>query len=782
MNDKLKKALAYLALPLLAAFLIGAGAIQYNWFTTQPASISTAAGALTALGGASLAGNNNFTGTNTFNVLSGGSSNLTAYGVPAFPAVVVAQNVNPLPFIAFNTWYDINITNAFTTGTNIMAQLVADGMVSAWAGSFVYEIDDEWMQTNSRTPGQPLAVYSPAWPTGMQPFVQYGHTNGFQMSIYTAQGTNTCEGHAASAGYEELDIDEFANWGLDWVKVDGCGISPVSTSWPVVAGFYESAIIGSGQKMGLLMSGSGNSAYTIYQGSLVNCCEEGAGPGFCWLNNTTNFTQVLTAFDTLLATSNNVVQYPSQVGPGHFTDNIWMEVGGVSYLECGTNLVRQGMTAAALLASAVTIDGAPDNGTSGNNNLLYMTNSSIRQILQDPLVARCSVVSSNAGLEVLSKPLVNQGAAVGFINRSQAANSTITVTWPQLGFPYGTVMAVFDPWAQKQLGFATNSYSVTVAATNDITLVQFVPQPVGTASLAANNHFTGSSNSFPSTLWLVPTNFYTQTNGITRNAYSSTITSTNGAFYNWTVGYQLVTPGGQQYVHAVVSSNQILVGPLVPTALSNYTTPYQVFPPALIGTDINGVPQMYVGDDGTVGNVSGDQTPNFWNGGPQGNGGGGGFIVENGQYSFQLRGGNPGGIYGEGIDFVSLYNAYDPFFISSQAPYQSVNIMPSGDLNLRYPIQTTWNSNLVIVNPLQISALVTTGTNWGTITATGWTNATGTNCFVLYNGTAVTVSYFDAAGSIYFTNSFTGNGCYAPVQAGGKITAPSGLTGVWHVQ
>lgn len=32
-----------------------------------------------------------------------------------------------------------------------------------------------------------------------------------------------CSGYPASAGYEELDAQTFAEWGVDYLKVDGCG-------------------------------------------------------------------------------------------------------------------------------------------------------------------------------------------------------------------------------------------------------------------------------------------------------------------------------------------------------------------------------------------------------------------------------------------------------------------------------------------------------------------------------------------------------------------------------
>ena len=40
---------------------------------------------------------------------------------------------------------------------------------------------------------------------------------------YTAESPHTCEGFPASAGHEALDAATFAAWGVDYLKVDGCG-------------------------------------------------------------------------------------------------------------------------------------------------------------------------------------------------------------------------------------------------------------------------------------------------------------------------------------------------------------------------------------------------------------------------------------------------------------------------------------------------------------------------------------------------------------------------------
>lgn len=48
------------------------------------------------------------------------------------------------------------------------------------------------------------------------------HSNGLKFGIYEDYGTKTCGGYPGIIGYEALDANIFADWGVDYVKLDGC--------------------------------------------------------------------------------------------------------------------------------------------------------------------------------------------------------------------------------------------------------------------------------------------------------------------------------------------------------------------------------------------------------------------------------------------------------------------------------------------------------------------------------------------------------------------------------
>lgn len=42
------------------------------------------------------------------------------------------------------------------------------------------------------------------------------------MRSYSDEGTQTCGGFPGSKGFEKVDADTFASWGVDYLKLDGC--------------------------------------------------------------------------------------------------------------------------------------------------------------------------------------------------------------------------------------------------------------------------------------------------------------------------------------------------------------------------------------------------------------------------------------------------------------------------------------------------------------------------------------------------------------------------------
>jgi len=43
-----------------------------------------------------------------------------------------------------------------------------------------------------------------------------------KFGLYSDAGTETCAGRPGSLGYEEIDAQTYAKWGVDYLKYDNC--------------------------------------------------------------------------------------------------------------------------------------------------------------------------------------------------------------------------------------------------------------------------------------------------------------------------------------------------------------------------------------------------------------------------------------------------------------------------------------------------------------------------------------------------------------------------------
>ena len=120
--------------------------------------------------------------------------------------------------MGWNTW------NKF--GCDIEVSLIeaaVDQFTQMGLHEYGYEyinLDDCWM-LEERTPDGHFIV-DLAFPQGMKQLGDYIHANGLKFGIYSSAGTKTCAGRAGSLNHETTDAQDFASWGVDYLKYDNC--------------------------------------------------------------------------------------------------------------------------------------------------------------------------------------------------------------------------------------------------------------------------------------------------------------------------------------------------------------------------------------------------------------------------------------------------------------------------------------------------------------------------------------------------------------------------------
>ena len=83
---------------------------------------------------------------------------------------------------------------------------------------------DDCIVAKQRDPSTNELVADPdRFPSGFKALGDYLHQEGVEFGFYTAMSTSTCGGYPGSAEFITLDAQTFARWGVDYLKVDGCG-------------------------------------------------------------------------------------------------------------------------------------------------------------------------------------------------------------------------------------------------------------------------------------------------------------------------------------------------------------------------------------------------------------------------------------------------------------------------------------------------------------------------------------------------------------------------------
>ena len=86
-------------------------------------------------------------------------------------------------------------------------------------------LDDCWL-SHERDKNGRLQADPKRFPSGIKSLADYCHKLGLKFGIYEDYGTQTCAGFPGSLGHFDIDAQTFADWGVDYVKFDGCFSDP----------------------------------------------------------------------------------------------------------------------------------------------------------------------------------------------------------------------------------------------------------------------------------------------------------------------------------------------------------------------------------------------------------------------------------------------------------------------------------------------------------------------------------------------------------------------------
>jgi alpha-galactosidase len=383
-----------------------------------------------------------------------------------FPLPLVA-GVAPTPPMAWNSWnaFFCNVTEPDVEGAADL--LVSTGMKDA--GYQYVNIDDCW-QTVDRTDA---GVEQPAsnFPDGISKVADYVHGKGLKLGIYSDRGTNTCQGRAGSQGYESIDANTYAMWGVDYLKYDNCNTSPPADPY-TMEGQY--------QTMQAALAATGHPF--VFSICSWEFDEWDLTTGQLW-RTTSDIQPMWSSIMSILEQNKKLAAY---AGPNEWNDPDMLEVGnGMTFPQDKSHFTMWAMMAAPLIAGTNL-----SNMTSGTQNIL--TNTEVIAIDQDPLGYQGTPVRIDGDLvstdsEVWAKPMNKAGERAVVLFNAGTSPADITANFTDIGLSSGAA-TVRDLWAHSDLGSFTDSYTakqVPVQSVVALTVTGTEPGiPIGTAYLS----------------------------------------------------------------------------------------------------------------------------------------------------------------------------------------------------------------------------------------------------------------------------------------------------------
>lgn len=82
-------------------------------------------------------------------------------------------------------------------------------------------LDDCWSVGRNASHNDSLIPNPERFPNGLAAIADI-HALGLGFGRYSDAGKYTCGGYSGSLGYEPVDANTFASWGVDYLKYDNC--------------------------------------------------------------------------------------------------------------------------------------------------------------------------------------------------------------------------------------------------------------------------------------------------------------------------------------------------------------------------------------------------------------------------------------------------------------------------------------------------------------------------------------------------------------------------------
>ena len=415
---------------------------------------------------------------------------------------------DPVPYMGWNTYYGVGGTFNEATIESVASSLISSGL--AQAGYKIVWLDFGWA-TGARDSNGNLIVDSTQWPHGMSGLTSWLHARGLYAGIYTDAGTSGCGGRGVgSYGHYQQDVDQFAKWGFDAIKVDFCGAGQEWLDQPpndprALYGQFSRAVAAAPRSMILNVCnfwtpGQINGAAPSYADSSWDSFSWAPAVAQSWRTDTDiGFTGNIQFKWVLRNLDQDSTPYPniqdaagppgsSGIARGHWNDPDYLGPGlGMTSTEAQSQFSMWAMVAAPLILGS-----DPRSLSSTTINLLK--NPRVIAIDQDSLGAQGWLLSqTSTGQQVWVKPLAGGARAVALFNRGSSAQQ-ITTTGTAAGLPKASRYTLLNVWTNQT---STTNGEISALVQPDAAVLYRVTAAKQTVTVSRRGTGSGTVRSSP---------------------------------------------------------------------------------------------------------------------------------------------------------------------------------------------------------------------------------------------------------------------------------------------
>lgn len=370
----------------------------------------------------------------------------------------------PVPFMGWLSW---NVVQGDISEKII--RKVADAFHSQGLYKAGYKylcIDDLWHADKRAADGKPLP-HASKFPNGIKVAADYVHEKGLKFGIYSDAANMTCAGRFGSYGYEKIDAQQYADWGVDLLKYDYCNAPADAKSAETRYKAMGDALKATGRDILFYMCEWGVREpwkWGVNTGATTWRCTYDTRDGWNGINGGIGIIQSIEGMKDLWAYS----------GPNRFNDADMMCVGIHGTGKSSNDLVdgKPGMTQTeyktqfalwCMWSSPLTLSFDLSKKIR-QDDLAIMTHKELIAINQDRMGQQAELISEKNGMIVFAKDLENGDVAISVTNMN-AQPKNFTFDFSKISaLDVEKTYKVRDVWKMKDIEDAKASMNTRVAS------------------------------------------------------------------------------------------------------------------------------------------------------------------------------------------------------------------------------------------------------------------------------------------------------------------------------